>query len=127
MLNFINTYGLYILGILVVALFGWLGKTARKGRDKILDTELKESIARTAAQFVEQAWKNLHGEEKLQKALETAAVLLRKKGIQFDAEEMEILIEAAVAEFNEAFKKPLQDQGSADSVYRVPEMTEGVG
>jgi hypothetical protein len=105
MLNFINTYGLYILGILVVALFGWLGKVAKNGMDKIIDTKLKESIARTAAQFVEQAWKNLHGKDKLKKALETAAVLLRKKGIQFDAEEMEILIEAAVAKFNEAFAK----------------------
>ena len=63
---------------------------------------------------MEQVWKNLHGPEKLRKALETAQVLLSKKGIDFDAEEMEILIEAAVAEFNEAFRKPL-DSENADA------------
>ncbi|MCI7808170.1 phage holin family protein, partial [bacterium] len=67
-----------------------------------------------AAQFVEQVWYTLHGPEKLAKALETAEVLLKKKGIDFDSDEMKILIEAAVAEFNEAFKKPLLEEGTAN-------------
>jgi hypothetical protein len=56
---------------------------------------------------VEQVWKDIHGEEKLQRALEAAEILLRKKGIPFDADEMMILIEAAVAEFNGVFHKEL--------------------
>ncbi|MCI7809715.1 phage holin family protein, partial [bacterium] len=74
-----------------------------------------------AAQFVEQVWYTLHGPEKLAKALETAEVLLKKKGIDFDSDEMKILIEAAVSEFNEAFKKPILEKATADAVRRVDE------
>lgn len=113
---FFFCYGPELIGAILAAVFGCLGYAAKriykgyidKQSDK-LDTETKISIARTAAKFVEQAWKILHGPEKLKKALETAQVLLAKKGIDFDAEEMEILIEAAVAEFNNAFRKPLDD------------------
>ena len=71
--------------------------------------------------FVEQVWISLHGKEKLKKALGVAELLLKKKGIQFDADEMTVLIEAAVAEFNAAFKKPLLDEGSAEAVNRPSE------
>ena len=74
--------------------------------------------------FVEQVWYTLHGPEKLRKALETAQVLLAKKGIDFDAEEMEILIEAAVAEFNDAFRKPLDDENA--NAYRDNKEDTGV-
>ena len=49
--------------------------------------------------------------------------MLVKKGIAFDPDEMMVLIEAAVAEFNEAFKKPL-DGLNAAGTYRVPEAKE---
>jgi len=39
--------------------------------------------------------------------------------INFDAEEMEVLIEAAVAEFNEVFKNPIDTESTADAVRRV--------
>ena len=52
-------------------------------------------------------------------ALETAAALLKKKGITFDAEEMKVLIEAAVSEFNDAFHKPLLDAPTADATRRI--------
>ena len=45
--------------------------------------------------------------------------MLAKKGIDFDPDEMMVLIEAAVAEFNEAFKKPVDSVNAAGS-YRVP-------
>ena len=127
---FFYCYGLELIGMILAAVFGCLGYAAKriykgyidKQSDK-LDTETKISIARTAAKFVEQAWKVLHGPEKLEKALEAAEVLLRKKGIPFDSEEMMVLIEAAVAEFNEAFRKPLDNVNAAGS-YRVPEVKE---
>ena len=73
--------------------------------------------------LLEQAWKTLHGADKLQKALDTAQVLLAKKGIHFDAVEMKVYIEAAVAEFNEAFKKPV-DAETSKANYRIPETAE---
>lgn len=100
---FITNYGTQLLSLLMCTLFGVLGYGAKQICKAWLDDNTKRSVARVAAQFVEQVWKEIHGPEKLQKALETAQELLAKKGIDFDAEEMTVLIEAAVAEFNTAF------------------------
>ena len=117
MVEFINIYGLEVLGVVLVAIFGCLGILV----SRFLNTETKRKIAKVVVQFVEQAWYTLHGEKKLAKALEVAEMLLKKKGIRFDADEMIVLIEAAVAEFNEAFKKPLESEDSASATYRVSE------
>lgn len=94
---------LYIIGISIPFVFGWLGLQVKKLAAKYLNDQTKQNVAKVVVQAVEQAWKALHGPDKLDKALELAAELLEKKGIHFDAAEMEILIEAAVAEFNDAF------------------------
>ena len=49
---------------------------------------------------------------------------MTEKGIDYDAEEMQVLIEAAVAEFNEAFKQPLLAESSADVVRRIEDAVE---
>ena len=122
---FIYNYGMELIGLLMVAILGTLGNVAKDIYREHVNDDTKRAIARAAAAFVEQAWKSLHGFDKLQKALETAQELLSKKGIAFDADEMMVLIEAAVAEFNEAFKKPV-DAETAKGTYRVPEITEEI-
>ena len=122
---FVYCYGDAIANLILCAILGMLGVFAKKLATKYVDTDVKKAVAKSAVAFVEQVWKDIHGYEKLKKALETAAVLLKKKGIKFDADEMEILIEAAVAEFNEAFKKPLLDEATADAVMDVPEEESG--
>ena len=121
--QFVTTYGLEILALLLCAMAGTLGLWLKKTVKPFLNDETKVTIARLTVQYVEQVWKTIHGPEKLSKALEVASVLLKKKGIDFDAEEMTIMIEAAVAEFNEAFRKPVESE-NADSTYRVPETVE---
>lgn len=103
------SYGGEICILAVTVVFGGLGWAAKKIYKSLVTDKQKEAIAKTAAACVEQVWKTIHGPEKLKKALEYAEMLLAKKGIQFDAEEMEILIEAAVAEFNKAFEKNAVD------------------
>ena len=104
MLEFIiNTYGSQIALAAIAGIFGYLGMVAKRLATKYLNTETKRTVAKIVVQAVEQAWKALHGPDKLSKALELAATLLAKEGIKFDAAEMAILIEAAVAEFNDAF------------------------
>ena len=88
------------------AIFGCLGYAIKRLATRYVNDDTKRTIAKVAVQFVEQVWTSLHGADKLAKALETAATLLKKKGIDYDAEEMQVLIEAAVAEFNEEFKQP---------------------
>lgn len=113
---FIYCYGNEILGLILCAIFGVLGHAVKKIYQNHINDGTKRAVARAVVQFVEQAWKSLHGKDKLAKALETAEALLKKKRIPFDADEMMVLIEAAVAEFNEAFKEPLQDAATADAV-----------
>lgn len=116
---FIYTYGPTILLAILTAVFGVLGYGAKKIYINHINDEAKRSIAAAAVKFVEQAWKALHGADKLNKALETAEALLKKKGITFDAEEMKVLIEAAVGEFNHVFQKPLENGSATDATRRV--------
>ena len=120
--NFIEyffwSYGVEIITLILCSVFGCLGYAAKRIYQTHINDETKRNIASAVVEFVEQAWKCLHGPEKLQKALETARSLLEKKGIDFDAEEMTVLIEACLAEFNEAFKKPLVDGPTAAATYR---------
>lgn len=97
----INACSAEVARIILLALAGALGAVVAK----LLNTETKRRVAKIAAQFAEQVYKDLHGDDKLQKALEAAAALLKKRGLKFDAAEMRILIEAAVGEFNEVFAK----------------------
>lgn len=121
---FVYCYGTQILTAILCAIFGCLGYAIKRLATKYINDDTKRTIAKVAVQFVEQVWTSLHGADKLAKALETAATLLKKKGIDYDAGEMQVLIEAAVAEFNEAFKKPLLEESSADAVRRIEETAE---
>lgn len=103
-LEIINMYGAEIIGTLLVALAGVFGMIAKRIAERALDTPVKQQLAKIAVQFVEQTYKELHGEEKLNAALMALAGLLAEKKINASESEMRIMIEAAVAEFNEVFK-----------------------
>lgn len=118
-IEIINMYGAEIIGTLLVALAGIFGMVAKNLAAKYLDTETKRTLAKVVVQFVEQAYKHLHGKDKLSAALVTLSDLLAQKKIHATEAEMKVLIEAAVAEFNEVFKKPVNDEGAAKATYRV--------
>jgi hypothetical protein len=107
-LEIINMYGAEIIGTLLVALAGIFGMVLKRIAEKVLDTPVKMQLAKIAVQFVEQTYKELHGEDKLDAALMALAGLLAEKKIDASADEMRILIEAAVAEFNKVFEKPVK-------------------
>lgn len=106
-LEIINTYGAEIVGTLLVTIFGILGMALRNLAAKYLDTPMKQQLAKLAVQFVEQTCKDLHGKDKLAAALTALSGMLAEKKIYATEAEMNVLIEAAVAEFNEVFKKPV--------------------
>lgn len=101
---FISEYGTQILYMILAGIFGYLGVQAKALADKYINTKVKKDVARTVVQAVEQLYKDLHGEEKLNTALEAASDMLAEKGIAFSELEMRMLIEAALAEFNKAFE-----------------------
>lgn len=102
---FMFTYGNEIVLMVVTAVFGMIGIVIKNVLKKYLNSKEKQDVARSVVLFAEQCFKHLHGDEKLHAALNRASVILAEKGIKFSVTEMETLIEAAVAEFNEAFKK----------------------
>ena len=105
-LEILNTYGLELLKAIVMLIAGTLGLILCKLATRYLNTETKRTLARTGVMFVEQVFKDLHGEEKMAKFLDYAAARLKSYGIKFDAEEMKALAEAFLAEFNNAFYRP---------------------
>ena len=103
-LEIINTYGAQLLGTLLVTLFGIFGMALRNLAAGYLDTDTKRTLAKIVVQFVEQTCRELHGEAKFNAALHALSELLMEKNIKTSEQEMRILIEAAVAEFNSAFQ-----------------------
>ena len=101
--EFINNYGTEILFAILTFVGGYVGLWAKSIADKYINDKQKKAVAKTVVQFVEQVYKDLHGEEKLNAALSTASDMLAEKGITVTDLEMRVLIEAAVAEFNGAF------------------------
>lgn len=104
-IEFINQYGMEILYTVVMAIAGYLGLALKKLATKYINDKTKREVAKTAVQFVEQVYKDLHGEEKLNAALSAASEMLAEKGITVSELEMRVLLEAAVGEFNNAFNK----------------------
>ncbi len=103
--EFISQYGTTILYAILTAIAGYLGVVIKRLYEKYINDKTKQAVAKTVVQAIEQIYKDLHGDEKLNKALESMSEMLAEKGIQISDLEMRMLIEAAVAEFNEAFRK----------------------
>ena len=99
------TYGSQVLLAILCMLFGGLGLLVRQLAQRYLTDESKRAAAATAVRFAEQVFSDLHGEEKLAKAMEAAALLLKNKRIPFDEKEMRILLEAALQAFHTALQQ----------------------
>lgn len=103
--EFISAYGMEILYAIVTALAGWLAVAIKSLVTKYLDNKTKKDVASTVVKAVEQIFKDLHGEEKLKKAIEYMADMLTSKGIKASEVEIIVLLEAAVGEFNKVFEE----------------------
>ena len=103
--EFVNTYGMQILYTILTAIAGWLGIVIKNLVQKYINDKTKKDVAKSAVKFVEQVYKDLHGDEKLNEALTAASAMLAEKGITTTDLELRVLIEAAVAEFNGTFEK----------------------
>ena len=103
LVEFINDYGTAILYTIVTAVFGYLGLVFKSLVAKYLDDKTKRDVAKTVVKAVEQVYKDLDGEEKLNQALSAASEMLASKGITVTDLELRMLVEAAVGEFNDVF------------------------
>ena len=106
--EFIEAYGMEFLYGIATFIAGYVAIAIKSLITKYINNETKKSIAKTVVQAVEQLYKDLHGEEKLNKALEYMAEMLTDKGIKATDIELRILLEDAVGEFNKVFEKEVE-------------------
>ena len=111
--NFISENGTEILGAIITAIAGYIGVVLKNVYTKYINDKTKQSVVKTCVQAIEQLYKDLHGEEKLNKVIESATDMLAEKGISITDLELRMLIESAVGEFNDNFNK---DTSSNDVV-----------
>lgn len=94
-----------VLGTALTGLFTYIGIVIKNAYTKYVNDKTKKDVVATVVQAVEQIYKDLHGEEKLNKAIEGASDMLAEKGITVSEIELRFLIESSVNAFNEGFKK----------------------
>ena len=82
------------LGTVVTCLFGYLGYKAKQAYTKYVDNQVKKDVVNSTVNYVEQVYKDIHGEEKLQKAKEKVVEILTEQGISITDSDLEMLIES---------------------------------
>lgn len=110
MAEFFQDYGIKILGTILMAVASYVAVVIKQLASKYLQDKTKQDVAKIVVQGVEQCYKALNGEEKLNKALENASELLTQKGIKVTDIELRMLLENAVGEFNNVFNKATEEE-----------------
>ena len=105
-MNILNNYLSQILLAILLALAAFLGAQVRNLYRKYVTTEIKQAVCKTAVLFVEQVYKDIHGPEKLAKAMAQASAMLHEYGIEISDTELISMLEAAVREFINSFNVP---------------------
>lgn len=94
--EFISAYGLPIIGSIITAVLGWVGLQIKALYERYVDTKEKQAVCKTVVAAVDQIYKDLGGEEKLDKAIEAASDMLNARGITCTELELRMLLESAV-------------------------------
>ena len=95
-----------IINAAIVVLTGigtWVGKIIGEWFKEKINTKTKTDIVKTTCEYVQQVYKDLDGESKLQKAQEAIVEQLNEKGITITELEMRVLIESTVHSFKTGF------------------------
>ena len=107
--EFVSNYGSSILYTVITAIFGYIGIALKNLFTKYINDKTKKDVAKTCVKAIEQIYRDLHGEEKLNKCIEYVSAMLGEKGIVISEIEIRMLIEAAVREMNEPIKDLFDD------------------
>lgn len=107
--DFIQTYGMTIVYAALTAIAGVLSAGIKKLFTKYVNDKTKRAVAKTCVKATEQIYKDLHGEEKLNKCTEAMSEMLMEKGITVTALELRLLIEEAVKDLGTQIKEFLDE------------------
>lgn len=102
--QFISEYGTTILYTILTAIAGYVGIWVKSLYTKYVNDKTKQDVVKTCVSAVEQLYKDLHGEDKYNKVVESVSEMLSEKGITITELELKMLVEATVGEFNKVFE-----------------------
>lgn len=107
----------------VGALFSWVGIQLKRLYQEHINTKIKEEVIKSTVQYVQQVYKDVSGEEKLQEAVKTASDWLVSKGLEVSEAELRVLIESAVYNMKQGFING-ETLETTHNVEQLPEATE---
>ena len=81
--------------------FAYIGNKLKNAYQEKVNNETAQAVVKDVVQFVEQVYGDIHGKEKLQKAIEQVSTILQSKGINITEAEITMLIESAVYGLND--------------------------
>lgn len=107
----LNSFVIDILGIVLTGIATWLGIKVKKLINRKEVTEILEQqrgIIKVVVRFVEQAFQELDGPEKLEKAKSESLIWLNAIGLKITEQQLNLIIESAVHELALAKKEAEQ-------------------
>lgn len=102
--EFFGTYLIPAVVTVVGAIASWIGVQLKKLYTDKVNTKEKQDVVESTVTYIQQVYGDLKGEEKLEKALETASDWLTSKGINVSDSELRVLIESAVYNMKKGFE-----------------------
>lgn len=99
MLEIIQSNLIEIIVAILTAILSYFGTKIKKIYEEKVNDETKRKVVSTVVKAVEQLYKDLKGEEKLEKAKESILEMLNDKGISITELEMNMLIEEVCNSF----------------------------
>ena len=90
-----------VLATFITGVFTYIGNKKKNAYQKKINDETAKTVVKDVVRFVEQVYGDIHGKEKLQKAIEQVSIILQEKGIKITETEIMMLIESAVYGLNE--------------------------
>ena len=104
MLELLQPYLMEIVVTILTAIATYIGAKIKKIYEEKANDETKRKVVSTVVKAVEQLYKDLKGDEKLEKAKEAVLEMLNEKGIAITELEMNMLIEEVCNSFKKEVK-----------------------
>ena len=123
-LNQILQILLPILATFLTGVFTYLGTKIKTTIETKTNNETAKQVVKDVVAFVQQVYKDLDGEDKLQKAISQASQILESKGIILTEAEINMLIESSVYGLKEGTKETIIVNNTADTNLVTSEKTK---
>ena len=98
--EFLSQYGFSLIYALVMAIAGYVGIVIKNLISKYVTSTETRKVVDDCVLAVEQIYKDIHGQEKYERCVESLTIILNEKGLAASDLEIRMMIEAAVKRLN---------------------------